>query len=108
MNSSGVPTHDDVAATGVFQGTGTIERTFLIADPVPEPSTCAMLLIGFAGMAAFDYRRAPKARRSRGSVVSQTPTPEVRARAERLECGSLGVRLERGVHEVKLSLTFFL
>jgi len=41
-----------------------------------------------------------KAKRSRGSVASQTPTPEARARAEKLECDWLGVRLERGVHEV--------
>jgi hypothetical protein len=57
VNSSGVPAHGDVAATGVFLGNGTIERTVLIADPVPEPSTWAMLLIGFAGIGFVAYHR---------------------------------------------------
>jgi hypothetical protein len=60
-NTSGVPAHDGVAATGVFEGVGTIERTILIADPiapsVPEPSTWALLLIGFAGIGLASYRR---------------------------------------------------
>jgi hypothetical protein len=54
VHSRGIPAHDDVAATGVFEGEGTIERAILIADPiapaVPEPSTWAMLLIGLAGI----------------------------------------------------------
>lgn len=40
--SRGVPAAGDVAATGRYEGTGTILRTVLVADPiagVPEPTT---------------------------------------------------------------------
>jgi hypothetical protein len=41
VNSSGVPAHDGIAATGVWQGTGTIERSVIVADrrllPSPNP-----------------------------------------------------------------------
>ena len=60
LNSSGVPAHDGIAATGVRTDIGTIERTVLIADPitaVPEPSTWAMLILGFAGIGFMAYRR---------------------------------------------------
>ena len=61
VNSSGDPAHGDVSATGVYEGVGTITRTILIADPiaasVPEPSTWAMMLIGFAGIGFMGYRR---------------------------------------------------
>jgi hypothetical protein len=35
---------------------------FAPQTPVPEPSTWAMLLVGFAGVGFFGYRRAAKAR----------------------------------------------
>jgi hypothetical protein len=64
VNSSGVPAHDGIAATGVYQGTGTIERFVLIADvpnaPVPLhplPLLGQMLLMGLAGFGLLAYRR---------------------------------------------------
>jgi hypothetical protein len=64
VNSSGVPAHDGIAATGVRADVGHIERTVLIADPVasavPEPSSWAMLLLGFAGIGFMAYRRKNK------------------------------------------------
>jgi hypothetical protein len=58
VNSSGVPAHDGVAATGVFQGTGTIELSVLIADPVPWPrSIWAEVIFGFLGLGWMAYRR---------------------------------------------------
>jgi hypothetical protein len=69
LHSRGVPAVGDVAATGLYQGVGTIQRTILVADPiataVPEPSTWAMLLIGFAGTGfAVSIRRHVRQRRS--------------------------------------------
>jgi hypothetical protein len=60
VNSSGVPAHDGIAATGARTDVGVIERTVLIADPiaaVPEPSTWAMMILGFAGIGLLAYRR---------------------------------------------------
>jgi hypothetical protein len=63
VNSSGVPAHDGIAATGVFRGTGTIERSVLVADvpllvaDVPEPATWAMMILGFLGLGFLAYRR---------------------------------------------------
>jgi hypothetical protein len=60
-HSRGVPAVGDIAATGVFEGMGLIERTVLVADPitssVPEPATWAMMLLGFAGVGFMAYRR---------------------------------------------------
>jgi probable HAF family extracellular repeat protein len=65
INSSGVSAHDGIAATGVFQGTGTIERYVIVADPimtsVPEPSTWAMMILGFCGLGFVACRRKRKA-----------------------------------------------
>jgi hypothetical protein len=44
---------------GDFAFAGTLEETtqFLISVPVPEPSTWAMMLLGFAGLGFMAYRR---------------------------------------------------
>jgi hypothetical protein len=36
LHSRGVPAHDGIAATGVYEGVGVIQRTVLLADPVPR------------------------------------------------------------------------
>jgi len=67
VNSSGVPAHDGIAATGVRTDIGVIERTVLIADPiaaVPGPIVGAGLpglILGFAGVGYMAYRRKIKA-----------------------------------------------
>jgi hypothetical protein len=93
VHSRGVPEHDGVAATGVFEGEGTIERTILIADPVPPgvpgPSTWAMLLIGFAGVGFMAYRRVGRciALLERPTFQSrfQLPDRRIAGTADRIE-----------------------
>lgn len=45
-----------------------------ITSPVPEPSTWAMLLVGFAGMCVFSYRR--RSRRPTDSGSPQAPAQQ--------------------------------
>jgi PEP-CTERM motif len=46
--------------TGVFPGTTTLNYSLESVDAVPEPSTWAMLLIGFAGIGFAGWRRASR------------------------------------------------
>ncbi|HEY4807529.1 MAG TPA: PEPxxWA-CTERM sorting domain-containing protein [Roseiarcus sp.] len=47
---------------GVQSGNGEVEIDF-VGPAVPEPSTWAMLLLGFAGLGALAYRRNRNGRR---------------------------------------------
>ena len=47
-----------LTASGVGDGFG---FDFRVGGPVPEPSTWAMMLLGFAGLAYAGYRQARKA-----------------------------------------------
>jgi hypothetical protein len=73
VNSSGVPAHDGIAATGVWQGTGTIERSVIVADPiiayVPEPSIWTMMILGFLGVGFLAYRKKSTAPRLIGASM---------------------------------------
>ena len=45
----------------VYNGSGYVSINF-VGPPVPEPSTWAMMLVGFAGLGYAGYRRARKPR----------------------------------------------
>ncbi len=58
------PTNPTAFITGLtFEGAGSFTGTMTpITSSVPEPSTWAMLLIGFAGLGFAAYRQASRAR----------------------------------------------
>jgi hypothetical protein len=51
-----------VAISGAHSGNGELDIDF-VGPAVPEPSTCAMLLLGFAGLGALAYHRNRSASR---------------------------------------------
>jgi hypothetical protein len=53
---SGLPTTIDSANSGV-PGEGVVAGTLTIAAAVPEPSTWAMMVLGFCGLGFMAYRR---------------------------------------------------
>jgi hypothetical protein len=63
---SGLPTTIDSAESGV-PGEGALVGTLTIAAAVPEPSTWAMMILGFCGLGFVTYRR--KQNRSALSVA---------------------------------------
>jgi hypothetical protein len=56
---SGLTTTIDSSVSGI-PGSGAIGGTLTIAAAVPEPSTWAMMLLGFAGVGFMAYRRKSK------------------------------------------------
>jgi hypothetical protein len=43
--------------TGFLDGTGSFSGTLTISSAVPEPSTWAMMILGFCGLGFMAYRR---------------------------------------------------
>jgi PEP-CTERM motif len=74
INGTGTFVIDDLAITAstrisaVTFNFGTGPDTFLPGVPVPEPSTWAMMLFGFAGLAYAGYRKAKTARTALSTV----------------------------------------